>query len=86
MWNRLPSKTKGAMVLGIDPEKENLLTRPQEKLVRGTYLEYAEKSVLIGEGLAQYLGIDLGDTLVLISQGYHGANAAGIYPVKGVLT
>jgi ABC-type lipoprotein release transport system permease subunit len=79
------TKTKGALVLGIDPEKENLLTRPKEKLVRGTYLDPDEKSVLIGEGLAQYLSIDLGDTLVLISQGYHGANAAGIYPVKGVL-
>lgn len=79
------TKTKGAMVLGIDPVLENELTRPKEKLVRGEYLEPDEKSVLIGEGLADYLGIELGDTLVLISQGYHGANAAGIYPVKGVL-
>lgn len=79
------TKTKGSMILGIDPEKEKLLTRPHEKLVRGEYLTADEKSVLIGEGLADYLGIELGDTLVLISQGYHGANAAGIYPVKGVL-
>ncbi len=79
------TKTKGALVLGIDPEKENLLTRPQEKLVSGAYLEADDKSVLVGEGLAGYLGITLQDTLVLISQGYHGANAAGIYPVKGII-
>ncbi len=79
------TKTKGALVLGIDPEKENLLTRPQEKLVSGAYLEADDKSVLVGEGLASYLGITLQDTLVLISQGYHGANAAGIYPVKGII-
>jgi putative ABC transport system permease protein len=79
------TKTKGAMVLGIDPEKENSLTQPKEKLIRGSYLEADDKSVLVGEGLANYLGISLQDTLVLISQGYHGANAAGIYPVKGIL-
>jgi ABC-type lipoprotein release transport system permease subunit len=79
------TKTKGAMVLGIDPEKENALTRPQKKLVRGSYLVADDKSVMVGEGLANYLGISLQDTLVLISQGYHGANAAGIYPVKGIL-
>jgi len=79
------TKTKGAMVLGIDPEKENSLTQPKEKLIRGSYLEADDKSVLVGEGLANYLGISLQDTLVLISQGYHGANAAGIYLVKGIL-
>jgi ABC-type lipoprotein release transport system permease subunit len=79
------TKTKGAMVLGIDPEKEDQLTRVKSKLVKGSYLTANEKSVLIGEGLADYLGIEIGDTLVLISQGYHGANAAGIYPVVGTL-
>ncbi len=79
------TKTKGAMVLGVDPEKENLLTRPKEKLVKGSYLEPDDKSVLVGEGLSEYLGVGIGDTLVMISQGYHGANAAGIYPVKGIL-
>lgn len=79
------TKTKGALVLGIDPVKEDQLTRVKDKLVKGTFLSAEEKSVLIAEGLAEYLGIDLGDTLVLISQGYHGANAAGIYPIVGIV-
>ncbi len=79
------TKTKGAMVLGVDPEKENLLTRTQDKLVKGTYLNPDDNAVLIGEGLSEYLGVDIGDTLVMISQGYHGANAAGVYPIKGIL-
>lgn len=78
-------KTKGAMVLGIVPEKESLLTKAKDKLVKGSYLNENDKSVLIGQGLSEYLNIDIGDTIVLISQGYHGANAAGIYPVKGIL-
>ncbi len=79
------ARTKGALIMGIAPEKENQLTRVKEKLVDGTYLNANDKSVLIGQGLANYLKMGVGDTIVLISQGYHGANAAGIYPVKGIM-
>jgi putative ABC transport system permease protein len=79
------TKTKGAMVLGMDPEKESQLTKVKEKLVEGEYLEENDKAVLVAQGLARYLNIAIGDTIVLISQGYHGANAAGIYPVKGIM-
>ena len=79
------TKTRGAMVLGVDPEREDLLTRIKQKLVEGQYFENAQNSVLIGKGLSEYLSIGIGDTLVLISQGYHGANAAGLYPVSGIL-
>ena len=79
------TKTKGAMVLGIVPEKENQLTLVKDKLVEGSYLNDDDKSVMIGQGLAEYLKMGIGDTIVLISQGYHGANAAGIYPVKGIM-
>jgi putative ABC transport system permease protein len=79
------TKTKGASLLGVDPEKEKMLTKPHQKLVNGRYFSAGDKSVLVAEGLADYLGIELNDTLVLISQGYHGRNAAGIYPVAGIL-
>ena len=79
------TKTKGSLVLGVIPEKEDLLTRVKDKLVEGTYFGDADKSVLIAQGLSEYLDIGIGDTLVLISQGYHGTNAAGIYPVTGIL-
>ena len=79
------SKTKGSMVLGIDPDEEDKLTQARSKLIEGEYLEDSDKAVLVGEGLAEYLKIGIGDTLVLIGQGYHGANAAGIYPIKGIL-
>lgn len=79
------TKTKGAMVLGVEPEKENELTLVQDKLVEGSFLDDDDKSVVISQGLAKYLKLGLGDTIILISQGYHGANAAGIYPVKGIV-
>ncbi len=77
--------TKGTQVVGIDPIKEQSLIQLDAKLEQGTYLTSEEKSVLVSEGLAKYLKMDIGDTLVLISQGFRGANAAGKYPVKGIV-
>ena len=78
-------KTKGSMVLGIDPERENALTRVKDKIVEGKYLEQGDDGAMIAQGLANYLNVGIGDTIVLIGQGYHGANAAGIFPIKGIM-
>jgi len=77
--------TKGVMVTGISPEAEHTLTNLKNKLVEGEYLLPTDSRILIAEGLAKYLKIGLNDTLVLISQGYRGANAAGKYAVKGIV-
>ena len=77
--------TKGGMLVGVDINKENALTQLSEKVVKGTYFEANDNSVLVAEGLADYLNVDVGDTLVLISSGYHGASAAGAYLVKGLI-
>jgi len=79
------TRTKGAMVIGIDPEKEAHLTGVEQKITEGRMLGLNDSSVLIGSGLADYLKMKVGDTLVLISQGYHGVNAAGKYAVAGLL-
>ncbi len=78
-------KTKGVLVLGIVPEKENNITGLREKIVEGSYINDADRSLLLSEGLAGSLGLHAGDTVVLLSQGYHGASAAGEYPVKGIV-
>ncbi len=44
-----------------------------------------EEAVIIGEGLSDYLKAEVGDTIVLIGQGYHGTSAAGKYLVKGIV-
>ncbi|MDW3193692.1 MAG: FtsX-like permease family protein [Cytophagales bacterium] len=75
--------TKGVMINGIDPEKEAQLTLLDKKVTQGAYLK--DEGIMIAEGLAEYMGMQLGDTLVLISQGYHGVNAVGKYHVVGFL-
>ncbi len=78
-------KTRGTMVLGIEPEKEHKLTEVKDKLVEGTYLKSDDQSIMIAKGLADYLRVGIGDSVVLIGQGYHGTNAVGIYPVSGIM-
>jgi ABC-type lipoprotein release transport system permease subunit len=62
-------KTKGALVIGVSPEKENELTHLKNKLVEGHYISENEEAVLVAEGLAEKLFMGVGDTIVLLAQG-----------------
>ena len=77
--------TKGAVIMGIDPSRETGMSNIKGYVSEGEYLEPDEKSVLLAEDLASFLQIETGDTLVLFSSGYHGATAAGLFPVKGIV-
>lgn len=79
------NQTRGVFVCGVDPEMEDGMTHLKDRLVEGTYFGPEDKSVLVGDGLAAQLKLNVGDSLILISQGYHGVNAAGKYAVKGLL-
>lgn len=143
------SNTKGVMVMGIDPEKENMLSQVADKKVQyritpaavtkirqdttlpektreivekfenhsftsgsrllndlalnpdkdselltrlASYTSFengdihtGEPGAWIGDRLSQYLELSIGDTLVLMGQGYHGTTAAGKYEVKGII-
>ncbi len=77
--------TKGSMVSGIDVEKEARLNQLNERVFEGEYLEADDQAILVGDGLAKYLKLAVGDTMVLLGQGYHGSSAAGKYPIKGLI-
>jgi len=76
-------KTKGALINGVDPDLEARLTYLDNKLTEGAYM--SGRGVLVGQGLAEYLKLGVGDTIIFVSQGYHGVNAAGKYLVEGLL-
>jgi len=77
--------TKGVMVIGTEAISEDKLTGLKKKLISGQYLQNDKPGVLIAEDLAKYLKVQVNDTVVLIGQGYHGSNAAGKYPVAGIV-
>lgn len=76
--------TKGVEVIGIDPLAEDQMNHLSEKMKSGKYLKLNEQGILIGDGLAKYLQLGRGDTLVLLGQGFHGMTAAGKYEIQGI--
>jgi putative ABC transport system permease protein len=78
-------QSRGVLINGVNPDAENKLTSLQKKLVSGEYLKAGDLGALVSQRLARHLKIRVGDTLVIIGQGYHGASAAGIFPVRGIV-
>ena len=77
--------TKVSQVIGIDPDLEHNMTGIRDKLKKGKFIEMDSNDLVIGTGLAEMLGVDIGDSLVLYGQGYHGQIAAAILPIAGIV-
>lgn len=79
------NNTKGAAIIGVDARKEDAMTNLSRWVVKGEYLRPGDDGILLAYNLAKQMGVDIGDTLILLSQGYHAATAAGLHPVRGIL-
>lgn len=77
--------SKGCLVIGTDPQREDAMTQLSAKVTSGRYFTATDKAVLLGEGLAEKLQLTTGDTMVLLGQGYHGTIAAGKFVVIGLV-
>jgi ABC-type lipoprotein release transport system permease subunit len=77
--------TKGARVMGVDPEGENRITGLTRWIEQGKFLEKDKEGLVLGYELAKNLGLSVNDTLILLGQGFHGINAAGKFPVRGII-
>jgi len=53
--------------------------------VTNGFLKDDDNGVLISDRLASYLNLAIGDTVILMGQGYHGTSAAAIFPVRGII-
>jgi len=81
------SRARFELELGL-PKADGELFIPvimKECEVINGYLAENDEGVLVSDRLAGYLKVSIGDTLILIGQGYHGASAAGIFPVRGII-
>jgi putative ABC transport system permease protein len=78
-------RTKGILVTGIDPKREDQVSRLSQKLIAGKYLTAGDRGILLAEGVAAYLKLKLLDTVILLGQGYHGEMAAGKYIIVGIV-
>ncbi|HKL18137.1 MAG TPA: FtsX-like permease family protein [Halalkalibaculum sp.] len=80
-------QSRPAMIMGIDVEAEKQLSDPVKNLEEGSYFNSNnEQAVIIGKDLRTRLNARIGDSLVVIGQGYHGMNATGLYHIKGTVS
>jgi ABC-type lipoprotein release transport system permease subunit len=79
------NNSQGAQVVGIDPLLEDSLTGLANKLIKGQYLKANTPGILVAEGYARILELHVGDTLILLGQGYHGTTAVGQFEVTGIV-
>jgi ABC-type lipoprotein release transport system permease subunit len=78
-------KTKGVITVGIDPDLENEFTELHKRIVSGRYFTNQDTGVILSERLSKYLGLKINDSIVLLSQGYQGMGANGIYKILGIV-
>jgi len=57
----------------------------QATLFENGTIEMGVPGIWVGDRLSQYLELNIGDTLVLVGQGYHAATAAGKYAIHGIV-
>jgi len=76
--------TRGVLIMGVVPEVEDQRSGLRSKIVDGEYLTEEGNGVVIGGMLAKYLHLDVGDSLVVLGQGYMGMTAAAELKVIGL--
>lgn len=78
--------TRGVAVMGVQPMKEDSMSGLSNRLVKGSYWSRDDQNgVILDSNSADYLGLGVGDTLVMISSGFRGANAAGKYSIRALM-
>jgi len=78
-------KSRGVMVVGVDPGAEGTVTNLFKAVVDGSPLPAGSTSgALVGAKLAESLGLKAGAELVLVGQAYDGSIASSRLPVRGV--
>lgn len=77
-------KSRGILLVGVDPGTEARVSALFSAVISGRALADDTPGALIGEQLAQALGLAVGDELLLVGQAYDGSIASGRFPVVGV--
>jgi ABC-type lipoprotein release transport system permease subunit len=81
------SRARLELDLGLSSDENKLYM--DEILESGSvpngYLAREDNGILVSARLADFLKVAIGDTVILMGQGYHGSSAAGIFPVRGII-
>jgi putative ABC transport system permease protein len=83
------STSNGIRIIGIDPELEKTVTTIHKQMISGSYLQKDNenvriKSIVIGNKLAENLGLKERSKIVLSFQGLDGSIIYGAFRVTGI--
>ncbi|MCD4735008.1 MAG: ABC transporter permease, partial [Bacteroidales bacterium] len=77
----------GVLIMGVDPEKEPLVTNLNTKIIDGAYFEGIKKyPVVIGKKLAEKLNVKLRSKIVITVQDLQNNITAGAFRIAGIYT
>jgi len=80
-------RTYGAVVTGIDPQRETKVSRMKKLMRAGNFLsQHDVDQAVVGRLLAKNLRVTIGDELTLLGQGGDGSIAATVVQVKGIFS
>jgi putative ABC transport system permease protein len=78
--------TRGVMVMGLDPRREETVSTLPSRIRSGRFLEAkGSKEIVLGERLAQVLDVRIGDELLLYSVAYSLESAYDLFRVVGLM-
>ncbi len=77
----------GAAVVGIDPNSEGNISTLESTIKKGRYLQEGDTgAIVLGDGLARNLKLEVGDGVVLLGSGTDGSVAADVLTLVGVFS
>ena len=81
------SRSRFELDLGLSSDLIELYMNEilKECEVPNGFLTEQDDGILVSARLADFLKVAIGDTVILMGQGYHGSSAAGIFPVRGII-
>ncbi len=78
--------TRGVMVMGLDPEREETVSTLPGRIQTGRFLQPKRSNeIVLGERLAQVLQVGVGDELLLYSVAYSLESAYDLFRVVGLM-
>lgn len=81
----LEDKSRGVLVIGIEPDLETKVTTLSNTVRQGRYLQPDDgNAIVLGDSVAKSLKADVGSEVVLVTQGADGSVGAGRYLVVGI--
>jgi ABC-type lipoprotein release transport system permease subunit len=76
----------GIQIMATDPEQETWVTSMDQKVKEGEWLRPGmEKDLLLGHTIAQNLGAELGDRVILMTQCVTGEMVSEVFFLSGIL-